>query len=222
MLAERFDELLLCLGNPLLEHPLFSHAPFALRFEIGHEKPLFLVDSSQKERVPNPRYLESAAKRAEAIYRALPEAPDLLCIEVYPEEASCKEAVKAEHAWISELIFQPDEVREYQLEEEGNPYVVRRFFWDLKERNFSPLPLLREIIRADLGGITELVSSVCFGSCERKYLYHVYDDRGADLVSAERESIEPLYRAFESWLLAYNRTEMDRMFLPGETGEDGA
>ena len=35
MLSERFDNLLIRIGNPTLEHPVFYKCPVAIRFEIG-------------------------------------------------------------------------------------------------------------------------------------------------------------------------------------------
>ena len=41
MLSERFDNLLIRIGNPTLEHPVFYKCPVAIRFEIGGETPVY-------------------------------------------------------------------------------------------------------------------------------------------------------------------------------------
>ena len=85
MLAKRFEHILHDLGMAELEHPLFYHAPVGIRFEIGGEEPIYLDRSAAKLRT-NPAYVQGALDRAAAIYRALPEVPDLLRIDGYPDE----------------------------------------------------------------------------------------------------------------------------------------
>ena len=85
MLAKRFEDILHKLGMAELEHPLFYHAPVGIRFEIGGEEPIYLDRSAAKLRT-NPAYVQGALDRAAAIYRALPEVPDLLRIDGYPDE----------------------------------------------------------------------------------------------------------------------------------------
>ena len=80
MLAKRFEDILHKLGMAELEHPLFYHAPVGIRFEIGGEEPIYLDRSAAKLRT-NPAYVQGALDRAAAIYRALPEVPDLLRID---------------------------------------------------------------------------------------------------------------------------------------------
>ena len=43
-------------------------------------------------------------------------------------------------------------------------------------------------------------------------LYHPYDDRGADVAAADRETLRPLYQELNPWLLDYDRARMDAMF----------
>ena len=85
MLAEKFQKTITDLGMEQLEHPLFYHAPVGIRFEIGGEEPIYLDKSAAKLKT-NPAYVQGALDRAAAIYRALPEVPDLLRIDGYPDE----------------------------------------------------------------------------------------------------------------------------------------
>lgn len=85
-------------------------------------------------------------------------------------------------------------------------------YWNLNKIDFSPDALLREIIKADLGGISALVSSVYFANTEAVYLYHVYDDRGADLVAESKETLRPLYHDFNQWILDYDRKKIEILF----------
>ena len=82
MLAEDFDTILHNLGMAWLEHPLFHHAPVAIRFEIGGDEPVYLEctysDENTEKLTPNPAYVQGALERAIMIYRNLP-APPVFC-----------------------------------------------------------------------------------------------------------------------------------------------
>ena len=84
MLAEDFDTILHNLGMAWLEHPLFHHAPVAIRFEIGGDEPVYLEctysDENTEKLTPNPAYVQGALERAIMIYRNLPAPPGILRI----------------------------------------------------------------------------------------------------------------------------------------------
>ena len=54
MLAEDFDTILHNLDMAWLEHPLFHHAPVAIRFEIGGDEPVYLECTYSDENTEKP------------------------------------------------------------------------------------------------------------------------------------------------------------------------
>ena len=40
----------------------------------------------------------------------------------------------------------------------------------------------------------------------------MYDDRGLDIISTDKEFLKSLYKTFDSWLLDYDRDEMKKRF----------
>ena len=42
--------------------------------------------------------------------------------------------------------------------------------------------------------------------------YHLYDDRGLDVLGSSRELLLPLYHQFHGWILEYNLEQIDRVF----------
>jgi hypothetical protein len=36
-------------------------------------------------------------------------------------------------------------------------------------------------------------------------IVHMYDDRGLDIIAATRESLRPIYRPFNDWVLDFDR-----------------
>ena len=73
MLSERFDNLLIRIGNPTLEHPVFYKCPVAIRFEIGGETPVYSDASLLRDTVVNSQYIGASLQRAKAIYSSLPQ-----------------------------------------------------------------------------------------------------------------------------------------------------
>jgi hypothetical protein len=212
VLSERFDELLIKIKNPMLEHPVFYNCPIAVRFELGCETPVYLDNSSYDDMAANPEYVEASLQRAKTIYTALPQVPNLLRIDTYPNEDASGYGNKFDLSVFQKLISFPHEQRQVQIKDGDEQHTVLQLYWDLCDIDFSPDLLLREIIKADLGGISALASSVYFANTEEVYLYHVYDDRGADLVAERKETLCPVYQNLNQWILEYNRKEIDKLF----------
>lgn len=42
--------------------------------------------------------------------------------------------------------------------------------------------------------------------------YHLYNDRGLDVLDGTRELLFPLYHRFHSWILDYDRERINRVF----------
>lgn len=196
----------------MLEHPVFYNCPIAIRLEIGYETPVYLETSPSDDMIVNPKYIEAAHKRTKAIYTALPQVPNLLRIDTYPNEDEPEYENEFYLSVFQKLVSFPHEQRKIQINDGDEQHTVLQFYWDLSKMDFSPDLMLREIIRADLGGISALTSSVYFANTEAAYLYHVYDDRGADLAAERKETLYPIYQNFNQWILDYNRAEIDNLF----------
>jgi hypothetical protein len=211
MLAEQFDDLLIKIGNQAPEHPVFYKSPVAIRFEIGCGTPYSNAPGADGTAV-NPEYVGAALRRAKAIYEALPQTPDLLRIDTYPNENASECGNESDlNAFLSAGPF-PFEQRSILISDGGEQYEVLQLYWNLYGADYSPDPLLGEIIKADLGGISALASSVYFANTKETYLYHVYDDRGADLAAQRRETLRSIYENFNQWILEYDREKIDKLF----------
>lgn len=216
----RFDAILHELGLKRLEHPLFYRAPFAIRFEIGGDEPVYLDRSAELERLtPNPAYVESALARSAAIYRELPAAPDILRIDGKPAQNAEELLVPIRER---ARLPAPAQIAAESSGGDGDCYLQIQMYWDLHAIAFRPKRLLREIILGDIGGRSVFVSSV-FLAYPGPFLYHLYDDRGLDVLWGTRELLRPLYRKRRGWILKYDLEKIDRLFAatdeppPGET-----
>lgn len=213
MLAEHFETMLHSLGMERLEHPLFYHAPVAIRFEIGGDEPVYLGENTG-QLTPNPVYVQNGLERAVTIYRSIPEPPDILRIDGYPEEEPT-EVLLTVIRQRTGLPAPHEQITAMEINEDGDTYSQVQFYWDLRKISFQSEQLLREIILGDIGGWNGFVSSV-YLTGPGPFLYHLYDDRGLDVLGGSRELLLPLYRQFHDWVLGYDMERIDRLFAPAE------
>ena len=213
MLAKRFEHILHDLGMAGLEHPLFYHAPVGIRFKIGGEEPIYLDRRAAKLKT-NPAYVQGALDRAAAIYRALPAVPDLLRIDGYPDEEPAESLLTVIRQRVG-LPVPDEQLSATEQDEDGDTHAQVQFYWDLSKISFQPELLLREIILGDIGGWNGFVSSVYLAG-PGPFLYHLYDDRGLDVLGGSQKLLLPLYHQFHDWILEYDLEKIDQMFAPAK------
>ena len=184
-LQNRFEASMQRLGLNDLPCAVFYTAPFGIRFEIGGNEDIYLGD----HRKPNGAYIENAVDRALKIYARLPVAPDILMIDDCPGISIPG-------------LPQPDQ-------QTGDSS-----YWSIPKEPAFLRKLFREIVKAEIDpdGMGELVSHVYLVNSRNHVLFHLYDDRGADVVAPEKEILRPLYEACSDWILEYDREKIDRLF----------
>lgn len=212
-MAEIFDDILVKLKNPNLKHPLFYNSPIGICFEIGSEVPVFLESEYSKEIVLNNEYIKLALQRAKAIYNELPQPPNILRIDIYSNEIGQRNEYQFVMDRLRRILPAPHDRRRVNIERDEEQLTVVQLYWDLSGIDFLPDLLLKEIIKADIGGISSLVSNVYFANKEEVFLFHIYDDRGADLIAEDKETLHPIYQKCNKWILDYDRKKIDSLFL---------
>jgi hypothetical protein len=192
-------------------NPVYYNAPIGIRFEIGGDEGVYL--ENEEKSTANPAYVSAALNRAQEIYKSLPHRPNILRIDGYPDEETGVENIISTVCKATGLP-QPHEqlLIPFQWDEEDEVITKLQLYWDLHILVFSPEKLLQEIIKADIGGHSVLASSVYFINTIDLVLFHLYDDRGADLVAADKELLRAICDRFNKWILDYNREEINMTF----------
>ncbi|SDB87623.1 protein of unknown function [Shouchella lonarensis] len=79
--------------------------------------------------------------------------------------------------------------------------------------------LLKAILHEDFRHHSTLLKRDRYSGCEvyvvnvtKQMIFHLYDDRGCDMIAAEKENLRSLYKNFNHWLLDYDRAQMDKVF----------
>jgi hypothetical protein len=72
--------------------------------------------------------------------------------------------------------------------------------------------LLKAICNQDLGIKPSIIHNVYFIDQNSKTIFHVYDDRGCDLLATSPEAIRDIYNKYSNWILDYDRNKIDEVF----------
>lgn len=68
------------------------------------------------------------------------------------------------------------------------------------------------LANADHGRSPAISSRVYLIKPVANVIFHMYDDRGLDVIAREKDAIRSLYSGFNRWLLDYDRARMDQVF----------
>lgn len=198
--------------NLLLSPPLFYQWPYGLRFEVADW-------SIEKEA----DVLEKAGDRALQIVRHSfhPEDEMLLVTDVYTKHE--RELTKRKL-----LVYQKYVKRQvrYRLRHELLNYVrpeleeviqLERFTMNCRLRDIRLRPLLHAICREDFLAPNQIMKGklgyeIYLINLSKQMIFHLYDDRGCDLIAADPKRLHPVYQDLQHWLLDHDRAQMDQLF----------
>ena len=52
---------------------------------------------------------------------------------------------------------------------------------------------------------------IYFVNATKNLVFHMYDDRGLDIVASEAKALKPIYTKFNDWILEVNREKIDKL-----------
>ena len=90
-------------------------------------------------------------------------------------------------------------------EEEGEHETFTLQWGELPARSFQYGSVLEGIANADHAQTPSVSGRVYFLNPATAIIVHMYDDRGLDIIAATREPLLPIYRAFNDWILDFDR-----------------
>jgi hypothetical protein len=53
---------------------------------------------------------------------------------------------------------------------------------------------------------------IYFINTSKNLIFHMYDDRGLDIIASNVETLKPIYSKYRDWILEVNRGQIDNMF----------
>ncbi|WP_045521067.1 DUF3885 domain-containing protein [Neobacillus niacini] len=105
------------------------------------------------------------------------------------------------------------------FEDEVDQMVIHRFILQCKKDTIRYAPLLKAICYEDFAHSSTILKNnqesgyeIYFVNLTKKIIFHLYDDRGCDILAADKEDIRYLYEEFNDWILDYDRKRIDHLF----------
>lgn len=207
LLKKELDIILSKFGAVNLSLPLFHAHPYGLRFELG-------MHAETHE-----QYIDDLLVRANTLYEAVFE-PDAEIIVVLFRNFWAPEKRKRIHAGsylmrcisgekqayfkrgLRRLHMHLDYDPDYRhcmgvIKSKAAQADQRKIFRAIAERDYS-FP----------NKISVQGWNVVFIHPEKLVMLYMYDDRGLDIVAAEKETLLTLYHRFNNWILDYDRKKI--------------
>jgi hypothetical protein len=207
LLKEQMQKELKLMGLNSLTPPIFYNGKYGIRFEIG------VGDIYNKDKTPRKEYVGNALSRAMTIYNNGIKSPTLLMWQVYPQIGEDKR--NFENLFSKKIIpILPQEEFSQDIEIDDNDVIRQtQLYWDLRKCKIPMDKVFREIILGDLGGSEDFVSAIYLFDVENHVMLYLYDDRGLDIVAYDKNTLLPIYEKFNTWILDYDREQIDKIFL---------
>lgn len=105
------------------------------------------------------------------------------------------------------------------VEADYEEMVTHRFALSCKKSSIRYKQLLTAISYEDyphpsqiLKGLYRPGIDIYFVNVTKKMIFHLYDDRGCDVIASNKEELYGLYKKLNDWILDYDRERIDKMF----------
>lgn len=178
-------------------HPLFYTYPWGLRFELGE----YDLDDDEE-------YFRSACVRGQRIWDTVfaPDDEVLLIFDGTPDRELKEDLKDCRMQRVRAKLISP--LPEEDDEDEDELYFYRYFY----HAAAGEFPFHAVLKRAFCWKY-----DIYLYNRTKKLLLHPYDDRGADLIGPDADSLRPFYTRLQDLLLDWDREEMARKFREERT-----
>lgn len=103
----------------------------------------------------------------------------------------------------------------YEYDEDDTEMRTVQYSLKLNKKDMRLKYLIEAIGNKDFAKKPKINCNLSFVNETKGILFHMYDDRGCDVYSLNKDVLLPLYHKFRKWILDYNRIEIDRAFEEG-------
>ncbi|WP_204825131.1 DUF3885 domain-containing protein [Paenibacillus nicotianae] len=197
-----------------LEVPLFYNFPLGLRFELG--VPYRGID--------DPTYFEQLEQRAISLFEAVFAESEQVCVMTFTYQTALSDIkhIYRNEVQVLENYLQLECLPQVILHSERPDYdedtaelmgyIQSRYVWcTLGDLDYGGI--LKAIGYTDFPEReASLVERVFFIEPKQQIIFHMYDDRGLDIVGMQQESLQRLYHQYYDWLLPYDMEKMNQVF----------
>lgn len=182
-----------------------------------------------------PTFIEGAHRRALTLFDEIIEPADAMLVvtKVLTQKNNYFLQRKPLNIYRKYIKQRPD-LYKLRLEkltdiEEGfgeDDSLVYRFVYAGKKGDIRYPKLLKALCYQDFEHPSTILKNqqesgydVYFINMTKKIIYHLYDDRGCDILAKDKEDIRFLYEEYSDWILEYDREKIDALFQKNSTKE---
>lgn len=206
-----------------LRPPLFYQWRRGIRFELGNPS---IPGIDRQE------YMEHVYDRAIHLFEALHDKDDEMYVVTNAHFADQHNPAKRKLNLYRKYIRTKEPLRTLQHgvipyvfadENESDDEETHRFSLTCKAADIRYAKWIQAICNRDFKLKPNVKHDVFFINISKGTIFHVYDDRGCDVISVTREALRGLYQGYNEWILDYDRDRIKRRFerQEGDGGDDG-
>ncbi|ALC85240.1 hypothetical protein AM499_04975 [Bacillus sp. FJAT-22090] len=201
--------------NLELRPALFYNWDIGIRFQLG-------VDYDSDYCYENRPYLKGVYNRAITLFKTLHLQKDEIFVVANVNDFGDFAAFNRKLNIFSKYIQDKSVLNKlthttlpyvFPEDDEDGKYKTHRFILKCKTSEIKYIPLLKAICNQDMGIKPKIYHDVFFINIKKETIFHVYDDRGCDLLATSPESIRDIYDKYNDWILDYDRNEIDQVFI---------
>ncbi len=200
--------------NLELRPPLFYNGDIGIRFKLG-------VNYDCTNIYENCPYLEGVYNRAITLFQSLHSKTDDMYIVVDVNDFADGETFKHKLNIFSKYVKEKSDL--FKLQKNTIPYVfpeddedglykTHRFTLKCKVSDLKYIPMLKAICNQDMGIKPRIFHMVYFINVNKNTIFHIYDDRGCDVLATSPNTIRDMYHTYNDWILDYDRNKIDKVF----------
>jgi len=191
--------------NFQLIRPIYYNWKFGLRFNLQNGKEY------------DEEYFSEVIKRASDLFESAFTTEDTILL-VYIDYKYKRRKIRFHNYIFKQIINLDKNEVEYKkrkhknlidnialIKVERGRIDYKNIFSVIANKDFDRNPSLDK-----LGTLSD--KEVYFLNIDKKLIFYMYDDRGLDIISAQVETLKPIYAKFEKWILDYDRNEIENQF----------
>ncbi len=208
------EYMLATFPNLELRPPLFYNGDMGIRFKLG-------VNYDCTNIYENCPYLEGVYNRAITLFQFLHSKTDDMYIVVDVNDYADGETFKYKLNIFSRYVKEKSDLFKLQKntilyvfpeDDEDGLYKTHRFTLKCKVSDLKYIPMLKAICNQDMGIKPSIFHRVYFINVNKNTIFHIYDDRGCDVLATSPNTIRDMYHTYNDWILDYDRNKIDKVF----------
>lgn len=201
-------------SNLELRPPLFYSWAIGIRFKLG-------VNYDYNNIYENCPYLEGVYNRAITLFQSLHSETDDMYIVVDVDDYADGENFKHKLNIFSKYVKEKSDLFKLQKntipyvfpeDDEGGVYKTHRYTLKCKVSDLKYIPMIKAICNQDMGIKPRIFHRVYFININKNTIFHIYDDRGCDVLATSPNTIRDMYHTYNDWILEYDRNKIDKVF----------